>query len=146
MAAAARYNPWRDLRRRAHLELAWAELDGARGVIVGYGPQRVVYLDHRLRRRDRAAVLAHELVHDERGILYDHTTPPALVDKEEVTVERIVARRLVPGDELRRLVAGRTADGDPVDARLVADEFDVADDVAELALELLRLDLRAGAA
>ena len=127
------YDPWADLCGRPHLELVWAELDGARGLIAGAGPRRTIYLDYRLRRRDRAAVLAHELVHDERGILYDATAPDALVAKEEAIVEREVARRLVPPAELVALVGRR----DTLTVADVVAEFDVADDVAELAVQLL---------
>jgi hypothetical protein len=137
MAGPSPYNPWSDLRARRHLELVWAELDGARGLIVGAGARRTIYLDFRQARRDRAAVLAHELVHDERGVLYDASAPTALVAKEEAFVERAVARRLVPPGALLEFVRRRSDLGEGVVATDVAAEFDVADDVAQLALELL---------
>lgn len=93
-------------------------------------------IDPRLGRRDRAAVLAHELIHDERDILYPPGCPAALVAKEEAAVDRAVARRLVPLDALRRLVAARSAFG-PVTTAEIADEFDVPVEVAQRAAELV---------
>lgn len=91
-------------------------------------------LDHRLGRRERNATLAHELVHDERGLLYVPGTPPGLVEKEEHWVRTITARRLVPPGELARYVA--RLDGDGVTAMMVAEEFDVPVEIAHTALRL----------
>ena len=130
------WNPWRELRARSHLRLAWAPLDGCRGMLVDGNP-RTVYLDPRLGRVERNAVLAHELVHDERDVLYDDTTPKALIEKEEGYVNRETARRLVPEYELRALVKRHAELGEPVSAVDVMMEFDVPVDVANLALFLL---------
>ena len=79
-------------------------------------------------------MLAHELVHDDRGILFTLSTPLALIRKEEAYVVAETARRLVPGVELAELVRRSVDDGDPVGWREVAEWFDVPRAVAELAL------------
>lgn len=135
MAENHGWNPWRALRERHWLTLEWVHLAGCHGRLVENHRGRVVQLDHRLGRRERNAVLAHELVHDERGVLYEPGTPPGLVEKEEHHVRRITADRLVPPGELARYIAG--LDGEGVTAAMVADEFDVPHDVAELALARL---------
>jgi|GEM_PF-2886864 len=128
---------WGELRRRPHLELAWAYLPGVDGLIedLGGGRRRIT-LDARLPRAERRATLAHELVHDERGILFDARAPVALVAKEEALVEAEAVRRLVPLDELRAMAAA-AADGEPLTASEVAAAFDVPPDTARLAAELL---------
>lgn len=95
----------------------------------------VVTLDTALGRRDRNAVLAHELIHVERGIGWGAATA-ATMQHEEAQVRRETARRLVPIEELSVFVAAR-AENEPVTAELVADEFDVPVAVAALALRLL---------
>ena len=74
-----RWNPWAALRERAHLTLRWARLDG----ILGYLERDLVVLDDRLDRPERNAVLAHELVHEERGVVVSTRMPagwgPAVV-------------------------------------------------------------------
>jgi hypothetical protein len=97
----------------------------------------VIVLDVRLDRRARRCVLAHELVHAERGIGHPAATS-ATMEREEEAVRREVARRLVPPGLLGSLVAAR-ADTGGVTAAVVADEFDVELDVAAKALDLLGL-------
>jgi hypothetical protein len=129
---------WGELRRRPHLELVWAYLDGHDGRLEALpGGRRRVVLDARLDQRSRRAVLAHELVHDERSVLYTATTPVALIRKEEGYVERETCRRLVPPVELADYVERLLADGDAVAWPDVAEWFDVPRDIAELALALL---------
>lgn len=135
MAENHRWNPWRALRERHWLTLEWCELRHCSGRLVDDGQRRRVQLDHRLGRRQRNAVLAHELVHDERGLLYEEGTPAGLVEKEEFHVRRITAERLVPPGALARYIA--RLDGEGVTAAMVADEFDVPHDVALLALTRL---------
>lgn len=137
------WNPWRELRHRPHIrfrltplpdgvEAAYARRDGRAAIVVHAG----------LERRQRAAALAHELVHDEHR---DGETacamPPsweAVIHRHEARIDREVARRLVDAEELAEFVEGRRSVGDPVFARDVADWFDVAEWVAQGALELLR--------
>lgn len=133
---AERWNPWRALRAREHVELRWVEMPaGTRGAWWLDGDRSVIALSHRLGRRERNAVLAHELVHDERRIAYTADTPRALVDKEEAVVDRIAARRLVPGDELARVVAALLEAHGQVTVHDLAEHFDVPPDVAERAAE-----------
>lgn len=95
-------------------------------------------LDYRLGRVARNAVLAHELVHDERDILYSPTTPDALVEKEEHAVRGITTDRLVPPDSLRRFLSLWDSEAIGVSARMVAEEFDVPIWIADHALRRLR--------
>ena len=115
-----RWNPWRALRARPHVTLQWAMLRSARGLWVPNGATATIYLDVRLSRRERRCVLAHELVHDERGIAYGPGTPRALVDLEERAVTAIAVERLVPATELEQL-----ANRGPIEMWEVADHFDV---------------------
>lgn len=134
----AGWRVWAELRRRTHIDLAWAHLVGRDGQLeeLGAGRRRIT-LDSRLDAMSRRAVLAHELVHDERGILYTDDTPLGLIRKEEALVDAETCRRLVPLDELDTLVRHVVADGGQVTWREVSDWFDVPRDVAERALEQL---------
>lgn len=124
-----------------HIELAWAHLTGTLGEIEDLGDgRRRITIDARLDQTHRRAVLAHELVHDERDILFTAEAPPALVEKEEALVDAETCRRLVPPRALDELVRRRVVDGDAVTWREVAEWFDVPRDIAERALEqLLRM-------
>lgn len=129
----ARWNPWRELRRRPHLLLHWRYLRPSRGRIYDTGGLRMIELDPRLSRVERNAVLAHELVHDEFDLIWPAGTPPALIEKGENFVEAVTAERLVPDDELREFVE-KVSEFEGVTSRLVAEEFEVPVDVAHRAL------------
>lgn len=135
----ARWNPWRALREQPALRLVFATLPAhvGRGALLDVDGWRTIVLDDRLSRRERRAVLGHELVHNERGILYGPEIPRALIDKEESAVNRITAGRLVPLHELGAFVARAEALGEGVRAADVEDAFDVPLEVAALALWLL---------
>lgn len=136
------WNPWRALRNRDHIHLhrhPSARLAGG-GYLASNGRRAVIVLDPDLDRRQRAAALAHELVHDERGVHDDPQAPPswrAVVAREDRAVDRITALRLVPPNELGAAVRRWCDVGDGVDAQMVADEFDVTVGVARRALETL---------
>jgi hypothetical protein len=133
----AGWRVWGELRRRSHLELVWARLSGHRGRIEQLaGGRRRIILDTRLDPPTRRAVLAHELVHDERGILYTDDTPAGIVRKEEAIVNVEVARRLVPAVELDAFIRQRVLEDQCVGWRDVVEEWDVPRDVAERALGL----------
>ena len=135
----AGWRVWGELRRRTHIELVWAHLRGHRGRIEDLGDgRRRITIDASLNQCDRRAVLAHELVHDERGILFTDATPIALVVKEEAYVRAETTRRLVPIDELELLVRTAVLDGQAVTWRDVADWFDVPRDIADDALVQLQ--------
>jgi Zn-dependent peptidase ImmA (M78 family) len=131
------WHVWRELRRRAWLRLEWRPLAGTGGQITDHPDGRVIHLDPRLGPRRREAVLAHELVHDERG-LPGRGTPPWCVAREEAAVDRIADERLMPAADLVALIEQR-APLEAITALLVADEFDVDEDVAARQLERLKL-------
>lgn len=100
-----RWNPWRALREREAIRFARLDLpDGVEGVHAIKGEQRAIVVDRSLPRIERNAVLAHELIHDERGHV-DPVLGELEVRREERRVDREVARRLVPFDELRAFAA-----------------------------------------
>lgn len=130
----AGWDPWAAAGRRPDLEIWYADLpEGATWHAEPEGD--VITLDQAASRRERRALLAHELVHVERRVGYPAATA-ATMAREEAIVRRETARRLVPPDELAALVA-RRAEVEPITARLVADEFDVPEPVAQEALAAL---------
>lgn len=144
------WKPWRALREQADVDLALVELPrGVRGVLARAPDATVILIDRNLPPAERLAELAHELVHLERGGgCHRPGAPPAwaaVVAREEHRVDRIVAERLVPADELADLVA-RRVDVEPVTATVVADEFNVTFDVAQRALWLLQQQGQVGTA
>jgi hypothetical protein len=133
-----RWNPWAELRRRPWVTLEFADLDGVRGLWIPRWPAgTLIVLDWRLTRRERRCTLAHELVHDERGIAYTADHPDGLVDVEERAVWAETVRRLVPPAQLVTLVD--VADGEPVEVHHVEELFDVDRNVAERACRSLLL-------
>lgn len=140
------WNPWRALRARQHIDLhrhPSARLTGG-AYCARAGDRAFIVLSPDLDRRERNAALAHELVHLERGDLVDRPDAPdtwkPVAAREEHHVDRIVATRLVPTSELQAAVARWTTMGEAVTAGLVADEFDVPDAVARVALGELERD------
>lgn len=134
---AGRWNPWRGLRARPDVLLAWEDLDddllGTVGELEGGG--FVITLDPRLDRVTRRCVLAHELIHVERGITWGVA---GTMEREEVIVDLETARRLVPPAELEELIEQRESLGKGVEARHIAKEFDVTEEVAHDAAKVLR--------
>lgn len=87
-------------------------------------------------------MLAHELVHDERGGgCVEAGMPPSWADvvtRDELIVRREVADWLVPRHDLVVFIDRRVVDSAPgVTAWEVSEEFDVPEEVAMLALRLL---------
>jgi hypothetical protein len=131
----AGWNPWAAATRLPALEIWFGDVpEGATWHRIG--GRDLITIDARARRRDRAALLAHELVHLERGVGYPLATA-ATMEREEAIVRRETARRLVPPQELAELVA-RRSEVEPITAALVAEEFDVPEPVAAEALRALR--------
>lgn len=89
------YHPWRDARRRKHLEIEFVDdlPAGVRGRITG---DRIEVNRHML-GDERRCTIAHELVHDERRV---YPIDRVLRAREELAVERIAARRLIALDQL----------------------------------------------
>ncbi len=131
----AGWNPWTAARARPDLQIWFADVpDGATWHRDEHGDH--ITLDASATRRERRALLAHELVHAERGVGYPHATA-ATMEREEAIVRRETALRLVPLAELAALV-DRRGDVEPVTCEVVADEFDVPEPVAREALLALR--------
>lgn len=132
------WNPWRVLRARTHLELGWSWFNVGRGRIEQLaGGRRRITLQADLGRRLRSQVLGHELVHDELDLLWPPDAPLPLVEKGERLVERINAERTIPIGALEGFVRRRVDSDLPVTALDVAEEFDVTEELAGLALTLI---------
>lgn len=138
------WNPWRELRERDGLELGIVDLPAlaGRGLYAQRGEARAILLSKHLGRRERNEVLAHELVHDERGggCARPQDAPrgwQAIVAREERAVDRIVAERLVPLEELDEFCKKIADIEGGVTAEMVAEEFDTTVAMAELSLVLL---------
>jgi hypothetical protein len=123
-----RWNPWAALRATS-IELWFAPLVGERGRWTRGTAGDEIVLDERLGRRARQEVLAHELVHAERGVGWPDATA-ATMELEEERVWRIALRRLAPPEEISRFLARRGTVG-PVTITDLAEEFDLSPDAAE---------------
>ncbi len=95
-----------------------------------------ITLDTQLRQRERNAVLCHELVHAERGLL-PANAPRSWVQREDAIVRDETARRLVPMDLLDDYVKNRVIDFGCCEPSDVMEEFDVPKHIAEHAMKLL---------
>jgi len=141
-AAGERWSPWGAVGQLDHVEVIRAILpDQVGGVCARLGDRVVIVLDQRLSQAERRVTLAHELVHLERDSIDCCFWAQAdgawtgLQVREEMAVNREVARRLVPGLRLGRLVKKEVGLGHQVTAPLVAERFNVTEAVARLALE-----------
>lgn len=123
-----RWNPWAALRATS-IELWFAPLAGERGRWTRGADGDEIVLDERLDRRARQEVLAHELVHAERGVGWPDATA-ATMELEEERVWRIALRRLAPPEEISRFLALRGTVG-PVTIADLAEEFDLSPHAAE---------------
>lgn len=137
------WNPWRDLRAREHLDFRLAPLPHDLGAVYWpRGDRAAIVIDPDLTLEERNVALAHELVHDERGGGCDGSWMPAgwqvVAAREEGVVQREVARRLVPLDELDDYVARRIDSDIPTTPLDVAEEFGTTEKLAELAMLLLK--------
>ncbi|HRW38236.1 MAG: hypothetical protein KDB04_14005 [Acidimicrobiales bacterium] len=135
-SSVPRWNPWLALAERDDIELWFASLGGDRGRWVRSAEGDEIVLEVSLARRARAEVLAHELVHAERGVGWPLATV-ATMQLEEERVWRIALDRLAPPAEVLAFVRRRSAVA-PVTALDVADEFDLS---VEAARRVLRLAL-----
>lgn len=95
------YHPWRHLRTLTRWDLVWATLPVAVLGLVDFRRRRII-LEPRQLQAERRSTIAHELVHVERG--------PAPAGgwwqaREERTVDRVAARRLISLDALAEALA-----------------------------------------
>jgi hypothetical protein len=131
----AGWNPWAAARRHPRLVIAYDTVpEGATWHRDADGDR--ITIDARASRRERRALLAHELIHAERGIGHP-VASAATMQREEAIVRRETACRLVPLDELATFVE-RRGELEAVTPTLVADEFDVPEHVALEALRALQ--------
>jgi hypothetical protein len=134
-----RWNPWRALRATG-IELWFAALDGDRGRWIRRPEGDEILLEESLDRRSRREVLAHELVHAERGVGWPHATA-ATMELEEERVWRIALARLAPPAEVTAFLVERASVG-PVTVADVAEEFDLSPAAAERLARLTAVDGR----
>lgn len=141
MEQRRRPHPFRELRRRGHIFFAIDEVaDAAGGALYARrGEHAVIIVSPDLTPEDRSSHLAHELVHDDIGVVQPPATD-ATMERIEEMVDRRTASWLVPADELQALVDAR-AEVEPITAGLVAEEFGVSVEVADRALRRLQVDL-----
>lgn len=132
---------WRVLRDKPEIEFMACDLPaGVRALYVTRGPDKAILVNRSLPAVERLAALAHELKHHERGGGCHHRdTPPLLhvaTKREEARVDALVADELLPQAELEAYAVAR-AEIEPVMAWQVAEDLDVALDVAERQLRRL---------
>lgn len=95
------YHPWRKLRALAEWTLRIAPLP--KGVMgETYWPTKTITLRPDLLQAERRCTIAHELTHIERGPV---PVEPVLAAREELTVEKETARRLIPIERLADALA-----------------------------------------
>ena len=81
-------HPWRRLRSLTHITLHWH--DGGPAGITRFA-DNIISLRRGLSQAERRCTILHECVHVERG-----PVPRLLAGKEEVQVEKLTARLLLP--------------------------------------------------
>lgn len=84
------HHPWRAFRELVDWTLHWAHLPEGLLGLIDFGAQTVT-LDSRLTQAERRCTIAHETEHIRRG-----PVPAHLRAREERTVDRNVARRMLP--------------------------------------------------
>jgi hypothetical protein len=134
MVGMDRWNPW-DALGDTTIELTVAPLEGERGRWTRTSSGDRIVLDATLDEQSRREVLAHELVHAERGVGWPAATASTM-EVEEERVWRTALRRLVPEDEVRRFVTRRLTVG-PVTIDDVAEEFDLSPTAARRVAQLI---------
>ena len=104
--SGGRWDPWEALYHAADVVLVEdVSLAGPRGLAIVFPDgEPVIALDPTLGRVERRCVLAHELVHLERGLLPRWAAEHVRANEERL-VDGEAARRLVPEEELLALAA-----------------------------------------
>jgi IrrE N-terminal-like domain len=137
------FDPWQAVDKHADLSVLFHPVAGLMGG--GFHARThgraVIVLDPDLDGPMRRAVLTHELVHHERGGGPGRSGAPAtldlLVERDERAVDAEVARRLLPVDELDRVVTELVACTGSASVIDVAAHFAVPSEVARCALAQL---------
>lgn len=111
------------------------ELHGCDGMVEP-GPPIEVSLDYRLGRRERRAVLTHEVVHVERSAYYDRRAHRPVIDKLEAWIDAEACDRLVPPDELDELARHAEEHDVPLHVWDLMERFDIPMYVAHKAMGL----------
>ncbi|WP_426574089.1 ImmA/IrrE family metallo-endopeptidase [Aquihabitans sp. McL0605] len=132
----SRWNPWASLRT-TRVELWFAPLHGERGRWTRRPEGDEILLEETLDRRSRREVLAHELVHVERGVGWPDATASTM-ELEEERVWRTALRRLAPPGEVERFVRSRSTVG-PVTVADLAEEFDLSPRAAARVVHLYQV-------
>lgn len=122
-----RWNPWAALAD-APIDLRLAPLSGERGRWSRYLDRDEIVLEASLPRRVRREVLAHELVHAERGIGWPQASA-ATMEVEEERVWRTALDRLAPPAEVEAFLRRRGSVG-AVTVTDLAEEFDLSIEAA----------------
>ncbi len=135
------WDVWEDIEARDGLVFGTAPLpEVTGGGLFWPSDPAVIVIDDRLEEPERREVLAHELVHHERGGAR-HAGQSGewhvVVAREEGVVNDEVARRLVPRVPLIELIRGRLALGEGTSSVEVAEAFGVSSRLARRALTLL---------
>ena len=112
------YHPWRRFRGLARWTLTQTTLPGDLAGLTIW-PAGVVALDCRLSQVERRCTICHELVHIERGPVPDDDR---LAAREESTVEREVARRLIELQPLGEALAWSRHISEAADALWVTED------------------------
>lgn len=133
MVPVDRWNPWAALLD-AGILLSLAPPAGERGRWTRFADHDEIAVDASLPRQVRREVLAHELVHAERGVGWPHASA-ATMQLEEERVWRTALDRLAPPHEVDAFLRSRGTAGAVTVADL-AEEFDLS---AEAAARVARL-------
>jgi hypothetical protein len=131
------WNPWRALRA-SNADFGFTSLIGCRGLWTRADGRHEILLESTLDRQTRREVLAHELVHMERGVGRPSATD-ATMQLEEDRVWRTALRRLAPPAEVRDFLERRASVGGVTVADL-AEEFDLSFEAATRVARLLALE------
>lgn len=143
------WNPWKAASQDHDLLVIFDELPPGLGggAYIPDADGGAIFLDKSLSQRERKCVLAHELVHRERGGGCPLAGMPSgwrpVNWREEVRVHDEAVRRLVPPDELRAWCVGK-ADFLAVEPWEVAEHWHVTEEYAERALFLLTVEQQGG--
>lgn len=134
-------HPFRVLRSREHITFKIDPVaDAAGGAFLAIdGDHTAIVISPELGRRQRSDALAHELAHEEIGVVVPPATE-ATMQKAEHQAESAVTEWLVPREELYRFVLARS-EVEPVTAFVVAEHFDCTETRAARALARLNAEL-----